>query len=192
MIVRCLPLNLRIRKRELCWLSTAPALLTKQQCWPVRCCYVSGTFCLGRRIVVNRAITPKAVEDAVQSHTWRCVPSSVPCWETSCWTVPCLEMLVERVGGTCSAGGSYCPPTLGSLALFYAKEIYWLSALLRVPNDFILMGHESAQGNRWLMKWDANGSDEFIYLTWVSNLLLGRRWLTLTSIMQNIHRNLCS
>lgn len=33
-------------------------------------------------------------------------------------------------------------------SLLCQGDPYWLSALLRVPNDFILMGHESAQGNR--------------------------------------------
>lgn len=42
------------------------------------------------------------------------------------------------------------------------------------------------------MKWDPDGSKEFICLTWLSDLLLGRHCLTLTSIMQNIHRGLSS
>lgn len=35
-----------------------------------------------------------------------------------------------------------------------------------------LMGHDSTQGNRWWMKWDPNGSKEFIYLARVTILLL--------------------
>lgn len=57
-------------------------------------------------------------------------------------------LLSCSVIGDAGGGVPHCPPSPGSLALFCAKEIYWLSALLREPNDFILMGHESAQGNR--------------------------------------------
>lgn len=46
------------------------------------------------------------------------------------------------------------------------------------------MGHDSAQGNRWRMKWDPNGS----HLARVTILLLGRRWLTLTPLCKIITR----
>lgn len=186
--IRCLCLNLRIPKRQLCWFNKSPGPCAEEQYLPMDCCYVSSTFSWGK-ILMSGYLLPGLWRMHCRATREVVCQVSVP--RDLLLSCSWLEMLVERLMAP-AQWVSHCPPSLGSLALLCAKEIYWLSALLREPNDFILMGHESAQGNRWLMKWDANGSEEFIYLTWVSNLLLGRRWLTLTSIMQNIHRNLCS
>lgn len=48
-----------------------------------------------------------------------------------------------------------------------------MSALPREPNDFILMGQRFIAGYEVIDETDPNGSEEFIYLRWVNNLLLG-------------------
>lgn len=55
---------------------------------------------------MSRVITLRAMEDVVQSHTWRCVPSLYAERPPVELVVPCLKMLVEMVDGIVSAHGS--------------------------------------------------------------------------------------